>query len=329
MDTINDIDIRIVDFLTGNMDAENLRALEVWVRSSRTNRDYFITQCECWISAIDVDSAARYDAEKAFEQFKLRTGIRKRAQRRLSWLPWAAAAVIALFVSVFAFRSGEKSVHDRFADITVEAPLGGKTRLTLPDGSVAWLNAGSRLTYSQGFGVSNRYVSLSGEGYFEVAKNKEIPFKVVSDDISVRVTGTQFNFRDYPEDQEAAVSLIEGSVVLQNRISDEGEITLRPGDKACLDKTLHKLKLERIRTRDSAAWTRDILLFDEESLANIVSVLERTYDVNIEISDQKLASYRFYGSFHSREMTVEDILSALQSTRKIRFRKEGQTIFLY
>lgn len=329
MDTINDIDIRIVDFLTGSKDAETIRALEDWVRSSRANKDYFITQCECWIAAIDADSVARYDAEKAFEQFKLRTGIRSRKRRLSPWIPWVAAAAIALFASVFAFRTGEKAVQGRFADITVEAPAGGKTRMTLPDGTVAWLNAGSRLTYSQGFGVSDRSVSLSGEGYFEVTKNDNLPFYVASEDLAIRVTGTQFNFRDYPEDPEAVVALIEGRVALQNRIADEGEVALRPGDKAYLDKNRHQLRLERARTRDSAAWTRDILLFDEEPLANIVAVLERTYDVNIEITDERLASYRFYGSFHAREMSVGDILSALQSTRKISYRIEGQTIFLY
>lgn len=329
MDTKNDIDIRIVDFLTGSTDAETIRALEEWVRSSRENRDYFFFQCECWIAAIDADSAARYDAEKAFEQFKLRTGIHGRSRRLSPWVPWVAAAAITVIASVFAFHTGKKAVQDRFADIVVEVPLGGKTHMTLPDGTVAWLNAGSRLTYSQGFGVSNRSLSLSGEGYFEVTKNKDLPFYIASEDLAIRVTGTQFNFRDYPEDPEAVVSLVEGRVILHNRIADAGEVALRPGDKAYLDKSLHQLRLERARTRDSAAWTRDILLFDEETLANIVAILERTYDVNIEIMDERLASYRFYGSFYAREMSVEDILSALQSTCKIRFRTEGQTIILY
>ena len=162
-----------------------------------------------------------------------------------------------------------------------------------------------------------------------MTKNKDLPFYIASEDLAIRVTGTQFNFRDYPEDPEAVVSLVEGRVILHNRIADAGEVALRPGDKAYLDKFLHQLRLERARTRDSAAWTRDILLFDEETLANIVAILERTYDVNIEIMDERLASYRFYGSFYAREMSVGDILSALQSTCKIRFRTEGQTIILY
>lgn len=329
MDAINDIDLRIVDFLTGSKDADTIRALEDWVRRSQANRDYFITQCECWISAIDADSAARYDAQTAFEQFKLRTGIGSRSHRHRLWISWAAAAAIALLAFVFAYHTGKTTVQDRFSDITVEAPPGGKTRMILPDGTVAWLNAGSRLTYSQGFGVSDRSVNLCGEGYFDVTKNDKLPFYIASDNIAVRVTGTQFNFRDYPEDPEAVVALIEGRIALRNRIADEDEVALRPGDKVYLDKARHQLRHERARTRDSAAWTRDILLFDEEPLSNIVAVLERTYDVNIEITDQRLASYRFYGSFHAREMSVGDILSALQSTRKIRYKIEGQTIFLY
>ena len=111
MDTKNDIDIRIVDFLTGSTDAETIRALEEWVRSSRENRDYFFSQCECWIAAIDADSAARYDAEKAFEQFKLRTGIHGRSRRLSPWVPWVAAAAITVIASVFAFLTGKKAVQ--------------------------------------------------------------------------------------------------------------------------------------------------------------------------------------------------------------------------
>ena len=109
MDTKNDIDIRIVDFLTGSTDAETIRALEEWVRSSRENRDYFFFQCECWIAAIDADSAARYDAEKAFEQFKLRTGIHGRSRRLSPWVPWVAAAADYSDCFCFCFPHRQES----------------------------------------------------------------------------------------------------------------------------------------------------------------------------------------------------------------------------
>ena len=80
-------------------------------------------------------------------------------------------------------------MKDTFADISVEAPLGSKTKLYLPDGTLVWLNAGSRMTYSQGFGVDNRKVELEGEGYFEVKRNEKVPFFVKTKDLQLQVLG--------------------------------------------------------------------------------------------------------------------------------------------
>lgn len=110
----------------------------------------------------------------------------------------------------------------------MEAPLGSRTKLTLPDGTLVWLNAGSRITYSQGFGVGNRKIELIGEGYFEVKRNEEVPFLVKTNSLLVKVLGTKFNFRDYPDDAEAIVSLSEGKVALNNLLKKEKEAFCYP-----------------------------------------------------------------------------------------------------
>ena len=136
-----------------------------------------------------------------------------RQEFRLSAL-WRYAAIIAVILAVgcFSYWQGGVNVKDTFADISVEAPLGSRTKLYLPDGTLVWLNAGSRMTYSQGFGVDNRKVELEGEGYFEVQRNEKLPFFVKTKDLQLQVLGTKFNFRDYPEDHEVVVSLLEGKV---------------------------------------------------------------------------------------------------------------------
>lgn len=117
--------------------------------------------------------------------------------------------------------------------ITVEAPYGSKTKLYLPDGTLVWLNAGSKMSYAQDFGINERSLNLSGEAYFEVTRNEEIPFKVHTEELDVKVLGTKFNFRNYKDDLEAKVCLLEGKVALNTR---QKETILHPDQQALLDK---------------------------------------------------------------------------------------------
>ena len=139
-------------------------------------------------------------------------------------------------ISFFSYRQGENNLQNALTQVEVEAPLGAQTRLRLPDGTLVVLNAGSRLVYPQDFGVDNREVELSGEGYFEVERNEKLPFHVQTSSLSVRVLGTKFNFRDYPNDEEAVVSLLEGKVALDNRLRAEAEMILLPNEQVTLDK---------------------------------------------------------------------------------------------
>ena len=108
--------------------------------------------------------------------------------RRLSWKTWVrVAAVILIMLLPFAgYWQGKEAVKQTFADIVVEAPLGARTKLYLPDGTLVWLNAGSKIVYSQGFGVDDRRLKMEGEGYFEVTRNPDIPFEVKTKEVNLR-----------------------------------------------------------------------------------------------------------------------------------------------
>lgn len=177
------IDELIANYLTEGLDKNALDELKTWIAASAENQQYFIRQREIWFSAVSREAASVYDKDKAFENFRNRVESQKEIQStsrqgfNLSAL-WRYAAVVAIIIAVgcISYWQGEVNVKDTFADISVEAPLGSKTKLYLPDGTLVWLNAGSRMTYSQGFGVDNRKVELEGEGYFEVKRNEKIPF---------------------------------------------------------------------------------------------------------------------------------------------------------
>ena len=330
------IDELIANYLTEGLDKNALDELKTWIAASAENQQYFIRQREIWFSAVSREAASVYDKDKAFENFRNRVESQKEIQstsRRgfsLSAL-WRYAAVVAIIIAVgcISYWQGEVNVKDTFADISVEAPLGSKTKLYLPDGTLVWLNAGSRMTYSQGFGVDNRKVELEGEGYFEVKRNEKIPFFVKTKDLQLQVLGTKFNFRDYPEDHEVVVSLLEGKVGLNNLVREEKEAVLSPDERAVLNKANGLLTVESVTASNASQWTDGYLFFDEELLPDIAKELERSYNVKIHIANDSLKTFRFYGNFVRREQNIQEVLEALDSTEKMQYKIEERNITIY
>ena len=330
------IDELIANYLTEGLDKNALDELKTWIAASAENQQYFIRQREIWFSAVSREAASVYDKDKAFENFRNRVESQKEIQstsRRgvsLSAL-WRYAAVVAIIIAVgcISYWQGEVNVKDTFADISVEAPLGSKTKLYLPDGTLVWLNAGSRMTYSQGFGVDNRKVELEGEGYFEVKRNEKIPFFVKTKDLQLQVLGTKFNFRDYPEDHEVVVSLLEGKVGLNNLLREEKEAVLSPDERAVLNKANGLLTVESVTASNASQWTDGYLFFDEELLPDIAKELERSYNVKIHIANDSLKTFRFYGNFVRREQNIQEVLEALASTEKMQYKIEERKITIY
>ena len=141
------------------------------------------------------------------------------------------------------YFTGNQRLSDQALSYSVESPRGSKLKLSLPDGTSVWLNADSKLLYDNNFGINNRDVTLCGEGYFEVSKNKNLPFQVIPDDIKVEVLGTKFNVKNYPEDPNIKVALLEGSVMLYDSLEST---ILKPNQIAQYDKQNKKTTLKTI-----------------------------------------------------------------------------------
>lgn len=291
-----------------------------------------LTDEELWVSSAVADDTQQYDVDQAFERFRKRTGLDQSGRQSYKWYrTWSVAAVAIVLlglITVTAYWQGSRQIQSNFSDIVVEAPLGSKTKLTLPDGSTVWLNAGSKMVYSQGFGVSDRRLAFQGEGYFEVEKNDEMPFLVQTHDVNVTVVGTKFNFRNYPEDEEAVVELLEGKVALENQLKEESVRYLSPNEKMVLHKATGKMDITSAKVKEATLWTENILLFDEDLLPDIVRELERSYHVRIEIENEDLKQARFYGQFNQLEQNIYDVLDMLSETGKLKYHEEGKVIYL-
>lgn len=288
---------------------------------------------EIWFSSVSEEELSKYDKDAAFAAFQNRVAEAesqpRAVTRRLGWLKYAAAVAAVVAVGFFSYRGGQSQLETAMGDIVVEAPQGSRTQMTLPDGTKVWLNAGSKISYSQSFGLVNRLVLLAGEGYFEVAHNEELSFSVESENVRVKVLGTKFNFRDYPSDAEATVSLAEGSVAMNSQQHPADEQLLKPGQRATVDKQTGKIRVEEYEVANATQWTSGKLIFDGEPLQEIVKTLERSYNVKITIADNRLLTLRFYGDFLRQKQTLSEVLDALAATGKIKYNIKGKDVTLY
>ena len=285
---------------------------------------------ELWFSALVADDSCAYNVDKAFDRFVSRPQQKRRTVFNIPKIVYGAAAVILLLIaSTISYWWGERQLQNQFADILVEAPLGAKTKLILPDSTLVWLNAGSKIVYSQGFGVKDRHLRLNGEAYFEVRKNEKLPFDVMTKELNVKVLGTKFNFRNYDEDEEVTVNLLEGKVQLENYVKKMGINYLSPSEKVTLNKLTGEMIISRAEVKNAKEWTNDGLFFDEMPLSDIVKELNRSYNVKIHIVDEQLTHNRFYALFNRKEQTIYNVLDIITATNQVRYKVEGDSILLY
>ena len=322
----NYIDDLIVRFFTDDLTADERLELDNWKVESPDNHAHFEQLEEIWFSVANPDAAGRFHKERAYIEFLKRVAVARKVERSRGrrWpilLKYAAVAVLTVGLFPYLFYNIDRQgLLSAFTNIYVEAPLGSTTKMLLPDGTQVWLNAGSKVSYSQGFGVENRNVSLTGEGYFEVTKNKQLPFTVNSNNLSVRVLGTKFNFRDYATDDEVVVDLAEGSVVLDVADYSDRHYQLRPNQRAVFSKTSRQVYIGDCVATNASQWTDGAIVLDGKSMKDIALQLSRSYNADVEITNQRAASMHFYGSFTRRSQSLKDVLDALSSTGKIRYR---------
>jgi transmembrane sensor len=204
----------------------------------------------------------------------------------------------------------------------IEIPYGGQYQVNLPDGTKVWLNAGSSLRYPTRFSVKERKVELTGEGYFEVAKNKALPFRVLTDKQVVEVLGTHFNVKAYIDEPTVKTTLLEGSVKVTHNKSGVTRL-LMPGQQSVLAN--EDLKISEADTEEAVAWKNGLFLFNDQNLDEIMLQVSRWYGVTVVFSDSSLKKQFFAGSI-SRFKNISQLLEVLESTGSVHFKIDGRRI---
>jgi len=215
----------------------------------------------------------------------------------------------------------QKSTQSKTAYNTISTPAGGQYQVTLPDGTKVWLNALSSLKYPTSFTGQFRTVELTGEGYFEVAKNKNKPFKLKTATQEISVLGTHFNVSAYADDAEIKTTLVEGGVAVKN-FSPLATGVLKPGQQAIFHST--GFSINNVDVEEYIAWKNGFFMFNNEGIKEAMQKLARWYDVDIEYVGDFDGIY-FGGSF-SKNNSLQETLKILESTDKFKFKIEGRRI---
>ncbi|TPG33891.1 FecR family protein [Flavobacterium pectinovorum] len=206
---------------------------------------------------------------------------------------------------------------------TLSIPNGKRFNITLSDGTVVYLNAGSSMTYPVQF-IKNekRKIFLTGEAFFEVAHDKKHPFIVNANKLDVQVYGTKFNVSNYQEDDATDVVLVEGSVSMAESGSagkSKNEIFLSPGYKGTFIKDNKKISNEKVNTSLYTSWMNGNLVFRQESFENIIKKLERHYNVIIINNNKNLAKETFNATIETDHESIEQVFNYFKKVYQINY----------
>jgi len=203
---------------------------------------------------------------------------------------------------------------------TLTTPVGGQYQVTLPDGTRVWLNASSMLKYPSRFSGNDREVQLSGEGYFEVAKNSSKPFRVIATDVNVEVLGTHFNINAYNDEPYLTATLLEGSVKIS-----KGSVfkLLTPGQQSAIIND--DISISNVDTSNIVAWKNNEFKFTDAPIESIMRQVKRWYGAEIVYQDK--VTHHFNATVDRTE-PIDKLLHYLEGTGQVHFKLDNKKIIV-
>ena len=272
---------------------------------------------------VDVDR----EWERLFSSIEKKT-ISKMKTRGLflQYLKYAAAVVLGIGVSLSTLYLTNQENLSTVGNYKLVTSKGEKSYLQLPDGTRVWLNSCTTLEYAENYGHSNRSIYLDGEAYFEVAKNKDLPFVVKANGIDVKAIGTAFNVSAYMEDSQLTTTLFNGKVAVHPTLTKQ-EVLLEPNQVAVYDKSRNKIEVVPYDKKQFAQWRGGFLSFEMMYLQDITKLLERNYNVVFRYENQGIKKLRFSGSFRNNE-DLSEILNVIKTNTGIRYQILKDTIVI-
>lgn len=290
--------------------------------------------------------------QKALSQLNDKIDLQNRkpdgVRSRRLWVKLATTVAAAIIIGILGFIfyfGNDAPVAAKSANI-VSTKKGSKSSVILPDGTKVWINSDTRLSHDESNWETARNVHLEGEAYFDVVKDEKRPFIVHTNAMDIKVTGTAFNVRAYANERKTETTLIHGSVEVSLKNKGGKKIVLTPNEKLVVQndydlpvpanrskEELAPIQLVTVKTDpvDSTAtemqWTKNRLVFDKETFSDIIPVLERWYDVKIDLKKSALSTKTFSGTFDND--SLEDVLESFKFSLGFSYSVQKKEVIIY
>lgn len=318
-------------YMRGETSPEEELQLLTWFRESAAEEDIIAFYRQRWLDSSKTKLPQEIQ-ERMFRQIKATMKLDNQQViltdkswqvhfRR--WLQYAAAIIFFIGIGITSHLYTRQSlvIENKYL---VEAEKGQRASITLPDGTKVWLNSHTQVSYSSDYGHKERIVNLTGEAYFEVAKDKEHRFVVKTKGLDVEALGTSFNVKAYREDNYITATLFAGSI---RATADNKSVILAPDQQVLFDRETSRLKVEKPDNASYAyMWRDNELAFKGETLNDIAIRLNRIYNVQVVFSSEKIRQYRFSGIIKNN--SLDNVIEIISLTAPIMYESRGDTIIL-
>lgn len=310
----------IFNLITGNLDTEKRRKLFSEIKNEPENADLFTKAKIAWAFMSSTKQAPEYKIEQSYRQLQNRLYSTKRTFQLKTFYKYAASIVLFLAIGTTMYYLGryDSSNATNLQYTSVVADYGQISKVVLPDSSTVWLNSGTTLTYNNKFGVNNRDLSLKGQAFLKVTKNKHTPLIVSSNDLKIKVLGTRFDVRAYPEDNQINVVLESGSVELLSTKNQSFDYYLKPGEMAEYHKGKKEIKINKINPANYTTWKDGELIFVNDPMADVIRRLERKFNVEIVVKNPRVYKSIFNANFKNE--SLKEILDYIEFTSPITYK---------
>lgn len=314
---------KIVKYFTGISTPEERRTIIKWYNSDPANKKIFDELKEIWSITGTVPKNFEPDVQTAWQSVSAKIDDYEKAKpktgRNFSFYFSRAAAVLIIgFVLYFVFYWNSSSQITYEKVVTAET----KKELVLPDGSEVWLNTNTTLEYVKGFNEETRFVKLSGEAFFEVVKDPGKPFVIETNLSRAKVLGTSFNYEAYPSREKTVLTVSSGKVEFSD-INKDSAVVLIEKEKAELDAENSRIIKSLNDDRNYQAWKTGVLVFENETLENIIDDISSHYSKSFKFNNPEIKSTRLTVTFDNKEL--ENVLKILEMTLDVTFSQGKRT----
>ncbi len=318
----------IKNYLSGKSSSTEQKELLEWLRKEN-HLSEFQSVKEEWKDEV---IKQEHSSEHQQNWINVQNSIQGRTQSELFQVKrilkiFQYAAIFALLISVPAiiYMMQSKSPDDQLIYTTVAADFGQISKVVLPDSTVIWVNSGSTIKYNNHFSASNRDIELIGEAFFKVHKNKDLPLVVSSEDLRVKVLGTEFCVSAYPEEKDIQVVLEKGKVELCSSSQTNIKQEMKPGELASFNKEKKEMVLSTVNTGLFTSWKDGLINIYNLPLSELVLKLEKRYNQKFEVDD---AIKNIPYTFTIKNEHLSSILSLMEKITPVDIVQRGNVIEL-